>query len=359
MSNRFDDHNRSSVKEQIIDSYKRDRLIPFVGAGLSKNIDGFPDWDEFIVKLKQDLVNQKIIDADSIGFDSLRSPFEKTEFYVREVGWQLCKGEEYKDKVLNAKELDKIYKKGRKELLKKIKEILSPKKNKKAKYNKDKWAIHNLLVQKFSGKKIYTTNWDLVLENSRSKCREKVNIVKYHGDYRKSFDIVACETDYMNRMSKDTHLDIIFKSDLLQNDFIFLGYSFRDPNIKFNLYQLREVINAARISYAAKIDLGKIFWITNEIHDITNLILLSSIFSNIRIYPLIEKLNGDEIKKVCIKKGYDGSFRDEDGIIKCCKCAENNSRLDIEKKCVYQNKYNEATREKIIELISELKKIKK
>ncbi|NQU80163.1 MAG: SIR2 family protein [Bacteroidetes bacterium] len=337
---------RDTIKDEMIKSYEEKTLIPFVGAGLSKNIDGFPDWNEFVDILQNKLSNEGIINEND--FKRFNNPFEKTEFYVREIGKKECG---IHDPVLKEDEFDKVYKIGRKRLLEEIVKTLNPKYNSNAKYDKSNWTLHNILTEKFE--KIYTTNWDKVLEsaNFRKKIK-KAEIIKYHGDFEKNKKwIVACETDYLKRMSNDSHLDIRFKNDLIRNDFVFFGYSFRDPNIKFNLYQLGEILFTAKNSYNAKMDIHKIYWVTNEIHDIPNLTLLSSMFNNIRVYPLFDDNKETQITNCCQEKGYMERNKDN-----CLKCSDYNKMIDKNQKCSYQECLGNGTKEEIINLLKSFKR---
>lgn len=40
-----------AILEGLQESYTDKRLIPFIGAGFSKNVKEYPDWDEFNEKL--------------------------------------------------------------------------------------------------------------------------------------------------------------------------------------------------------------------------------------------------------------------------------------------------------------------
>ena len=103
---------------------------------------------------------------------------------------------------------------------------------------------------------IYTTNQDNVMELCMThygrRIRPVVTIenlveaypdeclyIKFHGDLAVPNSLVFTTEDYQRRMdSADNFLDIRIRSDLLGKQFLFLGYSFRDPNIR----QLFEVL---------------------------------------------------------------------------------------------------------------------
>lgn len=102
---------------------------------------------------------------------------------------------------------------------------------------------------------IYTTNFDRNLErafelrdkdfvkivNAKdiARIREGVpQIVKYHGDFDDDKSIVIAETDYLDRLSFESPLDIKFRSDALGKTILFIGYSMTDLNIRFLLHRL-------------------------------------------------------------------------------------------------------------------------
>jgi len=102
---------------------------------------------------------------------------------------------------------------------------------------------------------IYTTNFDRNLETAfqlRGKDFVKIvsakdiarirdgvtQIVKFHGDFDDDPSIVIAETDYLDRLSFESPLDIKFRSDALGKTILFVGYSLSDLNIRFLLHRL-------------------------------------------------------------------------------------------------------------------------
>jgi hypothetical protein len=102
---------------------------------------------------------------------------------------------------------------------------------------------------------IYTTNYDRNMEaafqahgreyvkvaNARdiAKTRDGVTqIVKFHGDFDDDASLIITETDYFDRLSFDSPLDIKFRADALGKSVLFVGYSMTDLNIRLLLHRL-------------------------------------------------------------------------------------------------------------------------
>lgn len=96
---------------------------------------------------------------------------------------------------------------------------------------------------------IYSTNQDNVLEKCIEKYGRKFRVVseledisqyqpgesiylKYHGDLSIPDSIIFTKSSYNDRIKNPDHfLNIRMRSDILAKSFLFIGYSFRDPNI--------------------------------------------------------------------------------------------------------------------------------
>ncbi len=114
--------------------------------------------------------------------------------------------------------------------------------------------VHELICQ-LDFPIVYTTNFDRNLETAfqlRGKDFVKIvsakdiarvrdgvtQIVKFHGDFDDDQSIVIAETDYLDRLSFESPLDIKFRSDALGKTILFVGYSLSDLNIRFLLHRL-------------------------------------------------------------------------------------------------------------------------
>lgn len=108
--------------------------------------------------------------------------------------------------------------------------------------------IHKELASLSHCRLFYTTNYDDFIERSfralkRScdvvVCEEDINekndceIIKFHGDWNHPDKMVISERHYERRLNLTDVLDYRFRADLLNKIVLFIGYSFRDPNISY------------------------------------------------------------------------------------------------------------------------------
>ena len=110
---------------------------------------------------------------------------------------------------------------------------------------------------------IFTTNWDRWIETafeavskpckvirdiadlteveSISKTGKKffptTNIVKYHGDIQRPKSIVFSLSSYFDRIIDTSALDLLLETEPYSKSFLFIGYSFSDPNLRLIWYR--------------------------------------------------------------------------------------------------------------------------
>lgn len=108
----------------------------------------------------------------------------------------------------------------------------------------------------------WTTNYDKLIETSLEDVK-KVPDVKYtleqlsttwpnrnaivykmHGDIGDPANAVICKDDYERYPFKMGQFASLLKGDLIEKTFLFLGFSFTDPNIDFILSRVRAVLDA-------------------------------------------------------------------------------------------------------------------
>jgi hypothetical protein len=109
--------------------------------------------------------------------------------------------------------------------------------------------IHAELVQLDRCSIYYTTNYDDFIERALKKSgrnahivagehtiahdRSVVEVVKFHGDFNNPKEMVVSESQYMERMRLESPMDFKLRGDILGRAVLFIGYSFRDPNVNY------------------------------------------------------------------------------------------------------------------------------
>jgi len=204
--------------------YQEGRLLPFIGAGISMSVswtDGTitrrgPSWGELVDKA-----------SHLLGFD------DPDLLRVRGSDLQIL--EYFKLRNSNNHSILTNWL---------VKELQPP--------NSDliNSQIHKKLSELSLCKTFYTTNFDTFLEDSftllgrptkvvvteNDMCKAhngECEIVKFHGDLNHPNMLVLSEADYETRLTLSTELDYRLLSDLLNRVVLFLGYSFRDPNVAY------------------------------------------------------------------------------------------------------------------------------
>nr|WP_231134576.1 SIR2 family protein [Motilibacter deserti] len=106
---------------------------------------------------------------------------------------------------------------------------------------------------------IYTTNYDDLIEETYRRLAlpvsvvvlpkhvalahtDRTQIVKYHGDLQHEQTLVLTESAYYKRLDFESPMDLKFRSDLLGKSVLFMGYSFRDVNIRIVWFKLMEMM---------------------------------------------------------------------------------------------------------------------
>ena len=73
---------------------------------------------------------------------------------------------------------------------------------------------------------------------SRTRVFPETAIVKYHGDLKSPQSIVFSIRSYFDRIIERSALDSLLETELLTKSFLFIGYSFSDPNLRLIWYKL-------------------------------------------------------------------------------------------------------------------------
>ena len=115
------------------------------------------------------------------------------------------------------------------------------------------------IIARLPIKSIWTTNFDTLIEQAFQDVRKKVDvkrnkddltidrpgidatIYKMHGDYNSPNDVVLTKDDYENYEKNRGPFLNKLRADLTSKTFLFLGFSFEDPNINYVLSHLQVV----------------------------------------------------------------------------------------------------------------------
>ena len=204
--------------EDLIGAIRKRQAILFAGAGVSMTV-GLPSWQTLIQHIAEEL------DVDLSGFsESDINYLTLAEFYRIKQG-SIGPLRSWMDRNWTIQE-DKL----------------------KAS------RVHELICR-LDFPIVYTTNFDRNLEtafdlhgrdyvkivNAKDIARVQEGvpqIVKYHGDFDDDESIVLAETDYLDRLSFESALDIKFRSDALGKTVLFIGYSMTDLNIRLLLHNV-------------------------------------------------------------------------------------------------------------------------
>ena len=212
------DVNESSTLRAL---RRNGRLIPFVGAGLSKPL-GLPDWSTLI-----DFI-AKQLDYEPEVFKLNGNDLQLAEYYVA------------------------------------IKRSIGPLRSEMdRRFNPSDDQIrqsraHSALV-KMKLPLIYTTNFDRIIERAfdlrgaashtianlddiaSAPADTSTQIVKLHGTFDDDGSLVLTETSYFDRLEFESPIDIKMRADILGKTLLFIGYSLSDINIRYMLYKLHKM----------------------------------------------------------------------------------------------------------------------
>lgn len=208
------DKQQISNLSHIHQAYRDNRLVIFVGAGVSRN-SGVPTWDELIAAMKSELPADLSNENDALKIAQL-----------------------YKDA------------RGYKEYMDKVKDILL--------FNKATPNPLHKRILSLNPCHIITTNYDDLIEQEIQNeytqytiIREDKDIpqmaypntlIKMHGDYLTN-NIVLTETDYYNYKNKFPLVRAFVQSLFASKLVLFVGFSFADLNLKIILEELKGILS--------------------------------------------------------------------------------------------------------------------
>lgn len=207
----------------IREKAENNKLIVFVGAGVSRNVEGMPSWYA-LVKAMADAIHYSKCDDCRHKDDGCEDGCKLREEYSND---EFLKIPQY---VYNQN--PDLY---NQILAEQIQDVSVDAPLSKAIFN-------------INPAHIITTNYDTLLESSTSELREQYQvivrdkdlldttknkyIIKMHGDLHDISTIVLKEQDYLNYSQDRVLIELFIKSLLTDHTVLFLGYSLNDYNIK-------------------------------------------------------------------------------------------------------------------------------
>ncbi|WP_244835142.1 SIR2 family protein [Clostridium sp. BJN0001] len=189
--------------DEINESLKNEKLVIFVGAGVSKN-SGIPTWGQMVRTF-----------AKKIGYPDIKLT---TNDYIKipQYFYVVDKSENHTEYYKTLKEIVDIN--------------CEP-------------NIINKLIYKIHPKYIVTTNYDKlmdkvstdyeIIKKDKDLLKTKGNnyLIKMHGDVDYIREIVFKEDDYLQYSETHRLMEIFIKSLLIDHIFLFIGYSLNDYNL--------------------------------------------------------------------------------------------------------------------------------
>lgn len=202
-----------------VKAIKESNAALFVGAGLSKPA-GFVNWKELLSEVAEDL---------NLNIDKETDLITLAQFHVNERG----RG--------------------------KINQILLEEFTKDSQITENHRIISNLPIQTF-----WTTNYDTLIEESLRIAGKRVDIkirnnnlavtlpnrqatvYKMHGDISLPDEAVITKDDYENYQHQRKPFTLALQGDLIEKTFLFVGFSFDDPNLQYILSRIRILLGESQ-----------------------------------------------------------------------------------------------------------------
>lgn len=203
-------------KEEYLKALEQGSAALFAGAGLSKP-SGFVDWKELM---------RDIADELGLSVDEERDLISIAQFHVNKFGSRA-----------------------------KLNSLLIEEFTKDARPTENHALISDLPLDT-----VWTTNYDTLLEDAFTRAGKRVDrkttkenlaqtklnrdvvLYKMHGDVEQPQDAVLTKDDYEGYNESRPLFSTKLQGDLISRTFLFLGFSFDDPNIEYILGRIRTLI---------------------------------------------------------------------------------------------------------------------
>ena len=229
------------VPAQLKKLYQENRLIPFIGAGVSMAVRWSRDgkeqsglsWKELVDEASRQLgfQNPELARARGTDLQILEYFRIKNKQFAKLTNWFVRTMHAPDDALRNS-------------------------------------PIHSELARLEKCHLFYTTNFDdflerglelngrkctvLVSETDMGVFAEDCQVVKFHGDLNNPDVMVLSESHYEKRLAFKEAMDFRLRSDVLGRAVLFIGYSFRDPNVAYLFHLVNEQFGELPASLSGK-----------------------------------------------------------------------------------------------------------
>jgi hypothetical protein len=214
-----------NVQQDLIALAAEGRLIPFLGAGFSSSL-GLPSWESMLREICDSL-------EGAVPFDELMASTNN----------DLLQAAEYLY-LRHDKQIGPLRHRIERSFSQHSDPVLS--------------GPHVELANLGAGQ-VYTTNYDDMIEQTHISLglpvspvilpkdvalasSTKTQVIKYHGDLTHERTLILTESAYYKRLDFESPMDLKFRSDLLGKSVLFIGYSFRDINIRIIWFKLMDMM---------------------------------------------------------------------------------------------------------------------
>ena len=132
---------------------------------------------------------------------------------------------------------------------------------------KAKLDDNHLILASLPIKTYWTTNFDSLIEDGLRKCGKRVDVksqdtdfrnklkgcnatvYKMHGDINHPDDTILLKREFEDYAVKHAVFHSALMSDMMDKTFLFLGFSFTDPNLNYVLSRMRVNLNGSKVHY--------------------------------------------------------------------------------------------------------------
>ncbi|RNC70143.1 MAG: hypothetical protein ED859_06685 [Desulfuromonadales bacterium] len=122
-------------------------------------------------------------------------------------------------------------------------------------------TINHSIISRLPIRNIWTTNFDTLIEDAIRHSGKKIEVIsndsqiaiptsgrdvmlyKMHGDIADPSKIIICKNDYENYSKEHELFQNQLSVELVSKTFLFLGFSFSDPNLNYMLGHLRSLLS--------------------------------------------------------------------------------------------------------------------